>query len=188
MQPWVGLAVSLGASCNKAPTPDRATNPSDPAVEEKTILDLEHTWGQAYVKGDRDFVDRILAPEWHGWTDLEGSDKAAAMAESSQAIPQPFRIQPPMTRGGSPRALPSRNLEVTSTCPRRWCQRLRAFRLNSISRRYSPSCRTSSSHSPMTGVEAGRSTGSRSKAEPSSLIANVSNSWVRLIQRCADWP
>jgi Domain of unknown function (DUF4440) len=86
--PWVVLAVSLGASCSMTPTQDQAINRSDPASEEKTILDLEHAWGQAYVKGDREFVERILAPEWHGWTDQEGSDKAAAMAEFKPGVSQ----------------------------------------------------------------------------------------------------
>jgi Domain of unknown function (DUF4440) len=74
-------AVLLSSSCDKVPTKNQATRTIGSTKEETTILNLEHAWGQAYVKGDRDFVDRILAPDWHGWTDQEGSDKAAAMAE-----------------------------------------------------------------------------------------------------------
>lgn len=48
---------------------------------ETTVLELDRAWGQAYVRGDIDYVDRILSPDWRGWTDHKGSDKATELAE-----------------------------------------------------------------------------------------------------------
>jgi hypothetical protein len=44
-------------------------------------LELDRAWGQAYVKGEIDVIDRTLAPDWRGWLDTEGSDKATKLAE-----------------------------------------------------------------------------------------------------------
>jgi len=48
---------------------------------EETILQLDRAWGQAYVTGDIEVVDRLLAPDWRGWLDDKGSDKAAELAD-----------------------------------------------------------------------------------------------------------
>jgi ketosteroid isomerase-like protein len=44
-------------------------------------LEIDRAWGQAYVKGDIDVIDRTLAPDWRGWLDTAGSDKATEIAE-----------------------------------------------------------------------------------------------------------
>jgi len=75
------VAISTGACSGfgaSASTPGGGHGDHDAAT---TVLELDREWGQAYVKGDIDFVDRILAPDWHGWTDHEGSDKASEIAE-----------------------------------------------------------------------------------------------------------
>ena len=48
---------------------------------EAEVLELDRAWGQAYVKGDIDVIDRTLAPDWRGWLDIEGSDKSTELAE-----------------------------------------------------------------------------------------------------------
>jgi hypothetical protein len=45
------------------------------------VLELDRAWGQAYVQGDIDVIDRTLAPDWRGWLDTGGSDKATELAE-----------------------------------------------------------------------------------------------------------
>ncbi|HTT20360.1 MAG TPA: nuclear transport factor 2 family protein [Candidatus Sulfotelmatobacter sp.] len=54
--------------------------PARHSVEAK-VLELDRAWGQAYLKGDIDVIDRTLAPDWRGWLDTEGSDKATELAE-----------------------------------------------------------------------------------------------------------
>ena len=48
---------------------------------EATVLALDREWGQAYVNNDIGFVDRILAPDWRGWTDRASSDKASELKD-----------------------------------------------------------------------------------------------------------
>jgi ketosteroid isomerase-like protein len=75
------VAFSTGAcSGSGAPASTAAVGRTDQATE-AAILELDRAWGQAYVKDDIDFVDRILAADWRGWTDHEGSDKASELAE-----------------------------------------------------------------------------------------------------------
>ena len=62
------------------PEPDVPSTPASQSVEAK-VLELDRAWGQAYVKGDIDVIDRTLAPDWRGWLDTEGSDKATELAE-----------------------------------------------------------------------------------------------------------
>ena len=52
-----------------------------PQSVEAKILEIDRAWGQAYVKGQIDVIDRTLAPDWRGWLDAEGSDKATELAE-----------------------------------------------------------------------------------------------------------
>ena len=52
-----------------------------PQSVETEVLELDRAWGQAYVEGDIAVIDRTLAPDWRGWLDTEGSDKATELAE-----------------------------------------------------------------------------------------------------------
>jgi Mg/Co/Ni transporter MgtE len=56
---------------------------STPAAHsvEAQVLEIDRAWGQAYVKGDVDVIDHTPAPDWRGWLDTEGSDKATELAE-----------------------------------------------------------------------------------------------------------
>ena len=81
-----GLLVAIStAACSGSGT--ATSTPSVTGVNhgdegaEATVLALDRAWGQAYVKGDINFVDQILAPDWRGWTDHEGSDKSSELAE-----------------------------------------------------------------------------------------------------------
>jgi ketosteroid isomerase-like protein len=62
------------------PKPGPPSTPAPHSVEEK-VLELDRAWGHAYVEGDIDVIDRTLAPDWRGWLDTEGSDKATELAE-----------------------------------------------------------------------------------------------------------
>jgi ketosteroid isomerase-like protein len=78
----IALAVIIAASAGAPPSTTLA--PSAPEVyqgAEATVLALERAWGQAYVTGDIAFVDKMLAPDWRGWTDTEESDKPHELAE-----------------------------------------------------------------------------------------------------------
>jgi hypothetical protein len=70
-------AVSCCGALTQAPNSSATSN----SEATSTVLALDRAWGQAYVTGDIEFVDRILAPDWRSWTDHEGSDKAAELAE-----------------------------------------------------------------------------------------------------------
>jgi ketosteroid isomerase-like protein len=63
--------------------PPEPTSPSTPAPQsvEAQVLELDRAWGQAYVKGDIDVIDRTLTPHWRGWTDTAGSNKTTELAE-----------------------------------------------------------------------------------------------------------
>ena len=77
----VAVLLVTGACGNsRAPAQTAASGHASEDVA-ATVLKLDREWGQAYVKGDIDFVDRILAPDWRGWTDHEGSDKASELEE-----------------------------------------------------------------------------------------------------------
>lgn len=80
---FLGSLVAIAtAACNGsgAPASIATAGHRDQGVE-ATALELDRAWGQAYVKGDIEFVERILAPDWRGWTDHEGSDRASELAE-----------------------------------------------------------------------------------------------------------
>ena len=62
------------------PEPDSPSTPATHSVEAK-VLELDRAWGQAYVKGDIDVIDRTLAPDWRSRTDTGSSDKATELAE-----------------------------------------------------------------------------------------------------------
>ena len=68
------------AASTVPPEPDVQPTSASHSVEAK-VLELDRAWGQAYVKGDIDVIDRTLAPDWRGWLDTEGSDKATELAE-----------------------------------------------------------------------------------------------------------
>ena len=68
------------ATSTVPPEPDVQPTSAPHSVEAK-VLELDRAWGQAYVKGDIDVIDRTLAPDWRGWLDTEGSDKATELAE-----------------------------------------------------------------------------------------------------------
>jgi CubicO group peptidase (beta-lactamase class C family)/ketosteroid isomerase-like protein len=68
------------ATSTVPPEPDVQPTSASQSVEAK-VLELDRAWGQAYVKGDIDVIDRTLAPDWRGWLDTEGSDKATELAE-----------------------------------------------------------------------------------------------------------
>jgi ketosteroid isomerase-like protein len=66
------LALGLGACAGQSVAPDLAA---------AQVLELDRAWGQAYVKGDADFVERLLAPDWVGWLDGERTDRATELTE-----------------------------------------------------------------------------------------------------------
>jgi hypothetical protein len=72
------VSISAGACSNSQTTSSVGHTDKD---AEATVLELDRAWGQAYVNDDIGFVERILAPDWRGWTDLAGSDKASELAE-----------------------------------------------------------------------------------------------------------
>lgn len=75
------VAISTGACSGSDVPASKAVLGHTSQGVEATVLELDRAWGQAYVKGDIGFVDRILAPDWRGWTDHEGSDKVSELAE-----------------------------------------------------------------------------------------------------------
>jgi ketosteroid isomerase-like protein len=68
------VATSTVAPAQNSPAPA-------PRSVEAEVLELDRAWGQAYAKGDIDVIDRTLAPDWRGWLDTKGSDKATELAE-----------------------------------------------------------------------------------------------------------
>jgi len=68
------------ATSTVPPAPELASTPALQSIEAE-VLEIDRAWGQAYVKGDIDVIDRTLAPDWRGWLDTEGSDKATELAE-----------------------------------------------------------------------------------------------------------
>jgi ketosteroid isomerase-like protein len=75
------LASASVVSCSGAHVDTLNSSAAPGSDVGNTVLALDRSWGQAYVTGDIEFVDRILSPDWHSWTDHEGSDKAAELAE-----------------------------------------------------------------------------------------------------------
>jgi CubicO group peptidase (beta-lactamase class C family)/ketosteroid isomerase-like protein len=77
-----GWHIIGGMSCSvprtAEATPDATRTPQS---DEAQVLEIDRAWGQAYVKGDIDVIDRTLAPDWRGWLDKEGSDKARELSE-----------------------------------------------------------------------------------------------------------
>jgi len=68
------------STTDRVAVPDLQFTSAPQSVEAK-VLEIDRAWGQAYVKGDIDVIDRTLAPDWRGWLDAEGSDKATELAE-----------------------------------------------------------------------------------------------------------
>jgi ketosteroid isomerase-like protein len=68
------------AASTVPPEPDSPSTPAPHSIEAK-VLELDRAWGQAYVKGDIAVIDRTIAPDWRGWLDTEGSDKATELAD-----------------------------------------------------------------------------------------------------------
>jgi hypothetical protein len=75
------VAISTSACSGSGVPASTAVHGLASQGAEATVLALDRAWGQAYVKGDIGFVDRILAPDWSGWTDHAGSDKASELEE-----------------------------------------------------------------------------------------------------------
>jgi len=62
--------------------PETGSEPTRaPQSVEAKVLELDRAWGRAYVNGEIDVIDRTLAPDWRGWLDTEGSDRATELAE-----------------------------------------------------------------------------------------------------------
>jgi CubicO group peptidase (beta-lactamase class C family) len=74
-----GQAPSAAASTVSS-EPDAHSPPAPHSVESE-ILEIDRAWGQTYVNGDIDVIDRTLASDWRGWLDTAGSDKATELAE-----------------------------------------------------------------------------------------------------------
>lgn len=77
---FIVMASMVSCSGSSFVAPNQRVGPPT-QVSEATILELDRAWGQAYVTGDVNFVDRILAPDWRSWTDLEGSNKESELAD-----------------------------------------------------------------------------------------------------------
>ena len=75
-----GWRIALGHTSRLPTEPDLQPTSTPQSVEAK-VLELDRAWGQAYVKSDIDVIDRTLAPDWRGWLDTGGSDKATELAE-----------------------------------------------------------------------------------------------------------
>jgi hypothetical protein len=60
--------------------PDLQPTPTQQREAAK-ILEIDRAWGQAYVKGEIDVIDRIPAPDWREWLDTSGYDKDTELAE-----------------------------------------------------------------------------------------------------------
>lgn len=76
---FTSLLVLLTCSASLAAQDTKPTY-SPQSVEAK-VLEIDRAWGQAYVKDQIDVIDRTLAPDWRGWIDTEGSDKASELAD-----------------------------------------------------------------------------------------------------------
>jgi hypothetical protein len=63
-----------------SPDPGLQTTSITQSVEAE-VLELDRAWGQAYVKGDIEVIDRTLTPDWRDWLDTAGSDKITELAE-----------------------------------------------------------------------------------------------------------
>ena len=68
------------ATATVPPAQELTFTPAPHSVEAE-VLEIDRAWGQAYVKGEIDVIDRTLAPDWRGWLDTIGSDKATELAE-----------------------------------------------------------------------------------------------------------
>ena len=102
------LASAWVASCSGAHVDSPNSSTASGSEVGNTVLALDRSWGQAYVTGDVEFVDRILSPDWRSWTDHEGSDKAAELAEF---------------RSGRSKALDEHHRQCSSARVRRCCCR-----------------------------------------------------------------
>jgi len=76
---YVSLVTICAGACSNSQTASSVGHTDQGA--EATVLELDRAWGQAYVNGDIDFVERVLSPDWRGWTDHAGSDKGSELAE-----------------------------------------------------------------------------------------------------------
>ena len=57
------------ASCSSPHSASKDTGDQAAATPSSVVLALDQRWGQAYIKNDFDFVDRLLSPDWRGWLD-----------------------------------------------------------------------------------------------------------------------
>jgi uncharacterized protein DUF4440 len=80
--PSVVIALIVTSVRMAAPLAGQSGNPAvRRAMVADSILQLDRAWGQAYVHGDSLLVKNLLAPDWRGWYDDAGADKASELAE-----------------------------------------------------------------------------------------------------------
>ena len=72
------VTISI-ASCTFGARTKGERNDIDAAA--KTVLALDRKWGQAYITGDVDFVDSLLATDWQGQFDGKINTRANELAE-----------------------------------------------------------------------------------------------------------
>ena len=78
---YVVLVAAFLASCSDHRSTSKDSGDQAARSVTDIVLELDRQWGQAYVKNDFDFVDRLLAPDWQGWLDGKAETKAEAMVE-----------------------------------------------------------------------------------------------------------
>jgi ketosteroid isomerase-like protein len=76
----VRAPATRGAKLTLPAKPGERSTPVAQSVEAE-ILEIDRAWGQAYARGQIEVIDRTLAPDWRGWLDTVGSDKASELAE-----------------------------------------------------------------------------------------------------------
>jgi Domain of unknown function (DUF4440) len=74
------IAGFVLAASGDAP-PEQTVAAQRTSADEAKILEIERAWGQAYVKGQLDVISQTLAPDWRGWLDESGWDRAAELAQ-----------------------------------------------------------------------------------------------------------
>ena len=83
------LSKLQAATLTVSPKPDSPSTPAPHSVEEK-VLELDRAWGQAYVKGDIDVIDRTLLRRTGG----AGSTPAARIRPVNWLSSRPGRDRP----------------------------------------------------------------------------------------------
>jgi len=80
--PYCALFMAVVVASCSGHRVESAHAPAASSAEiEREVLELDRAWGHAYVTGDIEFVDRLLSPDWHSWTDHNGSNKTTELAE-----------------------------------------------------------------------------------------------------------